>query len=366
MLAEQTADLLTLAHSRAPADRARLLSGVIDLCAATAEDGAGALPPEVNSVVEGVFIALMEQAEHDIRKNLAEKLAEAAWAPPALVNMLALDDIEIAQPIIAYSPVLGEAALLRIMVEAALDHQLAVARRPGLTAGVVDAILEAGEPAVLTALVSNETAEVSDDAFNALVGHARRVVAMRSPLARHPRLSSELAVRLYAWVGESLKTALASRFRLDPAVLDEAMSQATRAVAGAAPLPPVEEERDDMDRSLVEKLQQAGELRPGYLLRALREGRLNLFVHVLAGLGGFESVLLRRAMNSDRPELLGLACAAVGVDRGAFPTVLALVRELNGQKPGGGVDGANRALGAFGPFDRDIARAAVNQAASRS
>jgi uncharacterized protein (DUF2336 family) len=231
---------------------------------------------------------------------------------------------------------------------------------------VVDAILEKGDPAVLTALASNDTAEVSETALNTLVEHARRIVAMRSPLARHPRLSSELAVRLYTWVGESLKTALASRFRLDPVMLEQAVADATRAAAGAAPLPPVEEERDDMDRSLVEKLKAAGELRSGYLLRALREGRLNLFLHILAGLGGFEMAILRRAIDSDRPELLGLACAGVGVDRGAFPTILALVRELNRQKPGGGSDGLHRALGAFGPFNQDIARSAFNQAAARA
>ena len=121
-----------------------------------------------------------------------------------------------------------------------------------------------------------------------------------------------------------------------------------------------------MDRNLVEKLKDAGQLRSGYLLRALREGRLNLFIHVLAGLGGFDTGHLRRAIDSDRPELLALACAGVGVDRGAYPTILELVRDLNGQRPGGGAESARRAGGAFGPFDPDIARAAFNQAASRA
>lgn len=364
-LASNPADLLDLAHSRDPADRARLLGGMVELCA-EAETTGTALSPRINTLVESLFITLVEQAEHDIRRRLAERLADAAWAPPPLVNMLALDEIEISQPIIAYSPVLAETDLIRILVEATLDHQLAVARRPGLTAGAVEAILKTGEPAVLTALAGNETAEIDEPALAAMIDHARRVVAMRSPLARHPRLSSELAVRLYAWVGESLKTALTSRFRLDPVALDAAIAEATRAAAGAGPADRVEEERDDMDRNLVEKLKAAGQLRSGYLLRALREGRLNLFIHVLAGLGGFDTSHLRRAIDSDRPELLALACAGVGIDRGAYPTILALVRELNGQRPGGGAESARRAGGAFGPFDPDIARAAFNQAASRA
>jgi uncharacterized protein (DUF2336 family) len=364
-LASNPADLLVLAHSRDPVDRERLLGGMVELCAEAQADGTP-LSPQISQLVEGLFITLVEQAEHDIRRRLADRLADAAWAPPTLVNMLALDEIEIAQPIIAYSPVLAETDLIRILVEATLDHQVAVARRPGLTAGVVEAILENGEPAVLTALAGNETAEIGEPALEAMIGHARRVVAMRSPLARHPRLSAELAVRLYAWVGESLKTALTARFRLDPVALDAAIAEATRAAAGAGPADRVEEERDDMDRNLVEKLKDAGQLRSGYLLRALREGRLNLFIHVLAGLGGFDTDQLRRAIDSDRPELLALACAGVGIDRGAYPTILELVRDLNGQRPGGGAESARRAGGAFGPFDPDIARAAFNQAASRA
>jgi uncharacterized protein (DUF2336 family) len=364
-LASNPADLLSLAHSRDPDDRERLLNGMVEMCA-QADAAQTALTPQVNALVEGLFITLVQQAEHDIRRRLAERLADAAWAPSTLVNMLALDEIEISQPIITYSPVLAETDLIRILVEATLDHQLAVARRPGLTAGVVDAILQAGEPAVLTALSGNETAEIGAPALVSMVEHARRIVAMRSPLARHPRLSSELAVRLYAWVGESLKTALTSRFRLDPVALDAAIAEATRAAAGSSPAAPVEEERDDMDRGLVEKLKGAGQLRAGYLLRALREGRLNLFIHILAGLGGFDTGQLRRAIDSDRPELLALACAGVGVDRGAYPTILELVRDLNGQRPGGGAESARRAGGAFGPFDADIARAAFNQAAARA
>jgi uncharacterized protein (DUF2336 family) len=364
-MASTPADLLSLAHSRDPDDRERLLNGMVEMCV-QAEAEHTALSPQVNHLIEDLFITLVEQAEHDIRRRLAERLADAAWAPSALVNMLALDEIEISQPIITYSPVLGEADLIRILVEATLDHQLAVARRPGLTATVVNEILRNGEPAVLTALAGNDTANIGAPALTAMVEHARRIVAMRSPLARHPRLSAELAVRLYAWVGESLKTALTSRFRLDPVALDAAIAEATRTAAGAGPAAPIEEERDDMDRSMVEKLKEAGQLRSGYLLRALREGRLNLFIHVLAGLGGFDAGQLRRAIDSDRPELLALACAGVGVDRGAYPTILELVRNLNHQRPGGGAESARRAGGAFGPFDPDIARAAFNQAASRA
>ena len=73
--------------------------------------------------------------------------------------------------------------------------------------------------------------------------------------------------------------------------------------------------------------------RPGYLLRALKEGKLGLFQTALAALGGFSSPEVRRACNAPDPELMALACAAVGIDRVVFPTLLVLVRELNTAGP---------------------------------
>ncbi|OYX92567.1 MAG: hypothetical protein B7Y78_10060, partial [Caulobacter sp. 35-67-4] len=123
-----------------------------------------------------------------------------------------------------------------------------------------------------------------------------------------------------------------------------------------------EEGREEMERSLVEKLDSAGQLRPGYLLRVLREGRLPLFILALARLGKFDSAQIRRAIDSNRPELLALACSAVGIDRSVFPTILEHVRQLNGGRPGGGAEGARRAGSAFGPFTPDVAGMAFRQA----
>ena len=92
---------MALARSRVPDDRRRLLMGIADLCEGSAEEIRAA-----QGIVSDVFLTLVRQAEHDIRMALAERLADAAWAPASLVNILALDEIEIARPIIAKSPIL--------------------------------------------------------------------------------------------------------------------------------------------------------------------------------------------------------------------------------------------------------------------
>jgi len=126
-IAVEAADLLLLAKSRHPTDRERLLVAIIDLCDRADIDEVAR--PQVRDLIGSVFLSIVTEAERDIRRRLAEKIAPAPWVPAALINVLALDEIEIAAPIIADSPVLQDHDLIRLLVEATLDHQIAVARR---------------------------------------------------------------------------------------------------------------------------------------------------------------------------------------------------------------------------------------------
>ena len=376
-IAAQADRLLKLAQERAPADRERLLLAIADLC--DSADSVGALDTQqVQALLNDIFMCLVVEAEREIRRRLADKLAHAVWAPRALINILALDDIEIARPIIAASPVLQDRDLIRLLVEATIEHQIEVARRPNIGPLVVDAILTQEEPAVLTALACNDTADISADGMQRLVSAARKIPALRPPLVRHQRLSESLAEQLYAWVGSSLKSAIVARFEVDAHALDAALEETVRDVhadypadasardpqGALTPAPPPSKERQETEQRLIAKLHDAGQLRPSYLLRALREGKLSLFEAALAKLGGFSQEQIHVAVISNRPELLALACVAVGVDRSVFPTLIGLVRDLNGGLPSGEAEAANRAFAAFGAHPKTTAAAAFRQAAA--
>lgn len=325
--------LIRLARSRSQDDRQRLLMGVADLVEASGQSN--------SEIVSDLFMTLVGQVEKDIRQALSERLAEVEWAPPALINILALDEIEIARPIIAKSPLLKDQDLLRVLMESTVEHQIEVARRPRVGATVVDAILDKSEPAVLTALAGNPTADITEPGFKRLIEASRRVAALRAPLTRHPRLNEGLAKQLYAWVGQALRQAIGERFRINADELDDAIAAAVRQAAtggaGAAPQPvQVDPERDEMERRLIAKLDASGQLRPGYLVRAAREGRISLFENALAVLGGFSVQDVRRAVASDNAELLALACASVGIDRAVFPSMLVEIRIRTGGNPAGG------------------------------
>lgn len=354
--ADASERLIRLARSRSSEDRHRLLLGVVELCEAAPEAGRPA-----REIMADVFLTLVAQAERDIRKALADRLADADWAPRALINVLALDEIEIARPVIARSPLLRDQDLLRVLIEATVEHQIEVARRPQVGGVVVDAILDTGDPCVLTALAGNTTAEIEEPGMRRLIEASRRIAALRAPLARHPRLNERLAQDLYVWVGQALREAISERFRVDAAALQRAVAQAV--AAGAAPQavaapgrpPPPDPERDEMERRLIAKLDSADQLSPGYLVRAAREGRISLFENALAILGGYAVADVRRATASDSPAPLAMACNSVGIDRVVFPSLVAAIRRQNGGLPGGAC--SPEVLGLFTADPEDSARA---------
>ena len=349
MLLETSDDLIALAKSRTPEDRERLLMGVVSLCEQSASSGAKAQAAQ--ALIDQVFMTLVSQTERDVRRRLAARIADADWAPRTLVNILALDEIEIARPVIAASPLLADGDLIRLIVEATLEHQIAVAHRPEISERVADAIIDRSEPLALAALAHNDTAQIGPDGMSRLVDSSRRLPALRAPLSRHPRLTAKLGVRLYAWVGEALRSSVAQRFQLDEkalaAAIDAAVEEASGDIPKARPAQQRSPEQEAIEATLVKKLDGAGQLKPGYLLRALREEKLGLFEAALARLSSLDVGDVRRALASDRPELLALACMAAGVDRGVFSAIFGKVRELNGGQPGGGGEGAARALASF-------------------
>jgi len=329
-------ELLALASSRSADDRQRLLLKVTSLCESNPP------PPKVAPLLSDIFLALTAQAERDIRLALSERIAGVDWAPPALVNMLALDEIEIARPVITSSPLLQNADLIRLLIEATLEHQIAVARRPQLARPVVDTIVDRAEPVTMTALASNRTADISEDAMRKLVDHSRRIAGLRAPLTRHPRLNEQLAQQLYQWVGQALRQSIGERFRIDDAQLNAAVQDAAAKAVGSpewrAMSARMTEDRTriDAERRLVEKLQSAGQLRPGLLVRALREQRFELFEQTLAVLGGFSEAQVHHAIRAPTAEPLYLACIAVGVDKAVFASLLVEVRKLSGGMPADG------------------------------
>jgi len=335
---------LALARSSAPHDREKLLIAIAELCRSDAD----CARPEIQGLLRDLFMDLVSSAEHAIRQRLSKTLADVAWAPHDLIKLLARDHIEIARPVLAKSPVLTDADLIRLLLEASVEHRIEVARRPALAADVAAAIVDQAEPDVVTALANNTTAQVRDRDLSRMVGLSERVASLRAPMARHPGLNTELAALLYGWVGEALRAAIIARFPLDTLDLQRAVTESVHDVRSDLGLAQAVDgddkdrnvDRAAMERRVVAKLEAAGQLRPGILVRALNEGKLSLFMTALAALAGVSTEDVRSAIDAEQPDTLLVICTLAGIDKGAFPSLLSMVRRLNEGRPAGGMAGS--------------------------
>src|SRR5688572_4950053 len=93
--------LYRLAKDRKPFARAELTSTVSALLDV-------ALSARETELVADVLIALMRQAEKDLRQALAEKLSILDQVPLRLVLQIANDEIDVAAPVLRNSPILGD------------------------------------------------------------------------------------------------------------------------------------------------------------------------------------------------------------------------------------------------------------------
>lgn len=258
-----------------------------------------------------VFIELVRAVEAEVRQGLSERLGAADWLPHGLVQMLANDEIHIALPVISASPLLNDSDLLALLASSSTEHRLQIALRPALGAAVSEAILNTQEPLLLTALASNSCANMPPDGMIRLVNASEHIISLRQPMLDHPKLTEDLAERMYLWVGEIMQTSLRERFPHHAEQLKLAVNDSVRILA---------------DARVAVKMHDTGRLTPASLLRFLREGRRGLFTQGLCLLAEIRIDEVDAILRRPSARQFYLVCLAAGIDRAAFPEALESLR----------------------------------------
>src|ERR1700742_2385640 len=142
--------------------------------------GAG-LNQRERDLMREILRRLTRDVEMAIRIALAQRLAEDATVPHDLILLLVDDSIEVARPLILHSPLLTERDALRLIAEASVAHQEAVAGRPNIGVPITDALAACDHESVLLALVRNATAKISETGYVNLVDKSRAFQGLQEP-----------------------------------------------------------------------------------------------------------------------------------------------------------------------------------------
>jgi uncharacterized protein (DUF2336 family) len=311
--------LLDLARDRSAESRTQLVEIVGDLFF----DGNRVLTDRERALMGDILRQLIHDVEMVVRRALSERLAVEADAPLELVATLANDVIEVAYPLLVKSEVLRDHELIEIVKHRTLEHQLAIARRRALSETVAEVLVDTKSEDVITTLLENRGARISQSTLDYLVEESKRVNAFQEPLLHRRELSPKLAKRMYWWVGAALRTYIVENFGVEPTALDEAMEETVHSILGQEKL---NGEPPESVADLARRLANENGISPALLIQTLRQGEVSLFEDLFAELTKLRTTLVRRFIFEPGGEGLAIACRGAGIEKQDFASIFLLSR----------------------------------------
>jgi uncharacterized protein (DUF2336 family) len=232
------------------------------------------------AAAEGAMLMLLDDPSPLVRRALADVLAASPSAPAAVVHALACDQLQIAAPVLALSPLLVDADLVDAVATGCPSVQAAIASRVALPRAVSAAIAEVGTGEACLILIENPGAEIAPLSIDRIVERFGHLAAIREPLLQRDDLAAAARLMLVTKLSETLAGFVTGRNWLDAdqaqRITREACEKATISVAAEAP--------DGEVRPLIRHLCETGQLTAGLILRALLSGNVTMFEEALAEL----------------------------------------------------------------------------------
>lgn len=167
-----------------------------------------------------------------VRAIVAEQIKSSKIAPKSLALRLAHDaEVQVAAPILEYSPLLSDADLMEIVALAQVSEALsAIARRKNLSVGVCDAVIATMDIQATAALIGNGAANISKQAMDGLLSRAAEVATWHQPLVSRPNLSARVVRRIASFVSSSLIDQLVEEQGLPSDTADELKRSARQSI----------------------------------------------------------------------------------------------------------------------------------------
>ncbi len=344
-------ELIKLARDKSQKSRSILVTAINDLYS----DEDGLLTEQDRAIMVDIIRQLIHEVEVSVRRTLAERLAEQPNAPEDLVLTLAKDEFEVAHPILLKSEVLKDPDLIEIVQYRTMEHQVAVAMRANVSEQVSDALVETDNERVITTLLSNQNALISNSTMTDLVERSDGMPTYREPLVRRHDLPPVLAKKLYWAVSAALRKHIVANFDLDPSDIDEAMEAAVNDAMGIEG-GPVSRQAAPRD-SAVELCDQDLQV----LVGLLRKGEVPMFLDKFTSLSRLRLPLVRRLLFEPGGEGLAIACKGIGLDKATFISIFIRFRQGRLGDKEVEAEELSRALTFFAQTSPDAARALMRR-----
>lgn len=232
-----------------------------------------------HSIHDALHVLARDQMTR-VRRILSEILKDVAGAPPEVIKRLAIDSsIEVAGPVLEFSPLLTDEDLIEIIEAGTVKGGLsAISRRRHVTEGVSEAIVVTNDEEAIADLLGNKTAQIREQTLDDLIDRADKFELWHAPLVSRSKLPCGAEIRLARFVADNLLKKLTERDGLDDKTLKAVKSMVrhrlkTGDMDGNVPTAgSLEFLNVDPPVRVVDRLMAAGRLDHNVISRALHSG----------------------------------------------------------------------------------------------
>ncbi len=283
------------------------------------------------SLMGNILRQLIHDVEMSVRKDVASRLAKLDDVPRELVLALANDEIEVAQPLLIDCTVLHDADLIEIVRHRTQAHQLAIAMRKSLSEDVSQSLVDTDDVDVITKLIENEDARISESLMEYLVAESKHVDSFQNPLVSREDLPANLARKMYWWVSAAVRQHIVENFRVDPTEIDNSIEDV---VENQIETDATSSDKPSKAARAAREIDKQGKLTEEFLVNLLKDGEVSLFEASFARATEMPIKLVRRMLYEPGGEGLAMACKAGGFSAEMFTSLYRLTRNAStGQEP---------------------------------
>ncbi len=313
--------LYSMTESPNDSARSELTQTIVDLLSFE-------LAPTETELIADVLMGLIEQAENNLRRALAERLAVMEGVPLRIVLKLASDDIFVADPILRKSNDLKYFDLVYILKLKDADHWQAMATRPNLPNKLIKMLVETDDLGTSINLASNKSIDLEDDIISKFLGMAQGSDDLAQSLLMRDEIRPSMVGELYQFVGDSLKAYIKENFvgmdAIDN-VIDEVVSEFDVS-ADNEYLP------TDAMVSHAETLMQQGFLNSDSMMEQLKRGQIRGFIAQFSVYCGLPANVVYELLQQRTAQGMAIACKATHIAKGEFVNMYLLTSRVRGTR----------------------------------
>lgn len=339
--------LYGLAKDKKPAARSELTSAVSELLEMELSDSE-------KELIADVMIELIGKAEADLRQALAEKLSTMEEVPLRLILQIANDEIDIADPVLRNSPVLSDLDLIYIIKSKGPEYWQAIAARSALGNQVVNLLADTGDFNTALTLVENTGIELTEHAVLALSDLAQESEVLARPLLRRDEIPSDVACKLYQYVGHELKRFIRENYEVDSKTLintvDELVLELSEASEASEFTP------TSVMIKAAERYHEKGLLTLKLMLGVLRRGQIQAFVAQFSKFSGLSIDTVETILSQTNGQGLAVACKAFDVSKQDFMSIFLLTNRVRNRGKMVDLKEMTRAVSYYNRIDQAVAK----------